>query len=181
MQPTDDMPARNARDVARAEARLSGRTAACFRSRSGWRCSRLCPTRSGLWLKLLADGVMRGTSRLALCGGPRAGRVGGSDVVSACDQRSHAAPIPRPRRPSRSNPTWRNCKPPSSPIAHQERPDYLDRLAMLRDQVFVLDHMYMSLFSTCGWILRLARHGAAADFDSSSARRCWLSLPCRPC
>jgi ATP-binding cassette subfamily B protein len=40
-------------------------------------------------------------------------------------------------------------------IAHQERPEYLDRLAMLRDQVFVLDHMYMSLFSTCGWILRL--------------------------
>ena len=40
-------------------------------------------------------------------------------------------------------------------IAHHERPDYLDRLAMLRDQVFVLDHMYVSLFSTCGWILRL--------------------------
>ena len=41
-------------------------------------------------------------------------------------------------------------------IAHQERPEYLDRLAMLRDQVFVLDHMYMSVFSTVGWILRLA-------------------------
>ena len=40
-------------------------------------------------------------------------------------------------------------------IAHQERPDYLDRLSVLRDQVFVLDHMYMSLFSTCAWILRL--------------------------
>ena len=40
-------------------------------------------------------------------------------------------------------------------IEHHERPEYLDRLAMLRDQVFVLDHMYMSLFSTCGWILRL--------------------------
>jgi ATP-binding cassette subfamily B protein len=40
-------------------------------------------------------------------------------------------------------------------ITHHERPDYLDRLAMLRNQVFVLDHMYMSLFSTCGWILRL--------------------------
>jgi ATP-binding cassette subfamily B protein len=40
-------------------------------------------------------------------------------------------------------------------IAHHERPEYLDRLAMLRNQVFVLDHMYMSLFSTCGWILRL--------------------------
>lgn len=41
-------------------------------------------------------------------------------------------------------------------IAHQERPDYLDRLAVLRDQVFVLDHLYMSLFTTAGWILRLA-------------------------
>ncbi len=40
-------------------------------------------------------------------------------------------------------------------IAHQERPDYLDRLSVLRNQVFVLDHMYMSLFATCGWILRL--------------------------
>jgi ATP-binding cassette subfamily B protein len=40
-------------------------------------------------------------------------------------------------------------------IAHHERPDYLDRLAMLRDQVFVLDHMYMSVFATCGWMLRL--------------------------
>ena len=40
-------------------------------------------------------------------------------------------------------------------IAHHERPDYLDRLGMLRNQVFVLDHMYMSLFSTIGWILRL--------------------------
>jgi len=41
-------------------------------------------------------------------------------------------------------------------IAHQERVDYLDRLSVLRDQVFVLDHMYMSLFATAGWILRLA-------------------------
>ncbi|MGA8538004.1 MAG: ABC transporter ATP-binding protein [Terriglobales bacterium] len=41
-------------------------------------------------------------------------------------------------------------------IAHQERPEYLDRLYMLRNQVFVLDHMYVSLFSTLGWILRLA-------------------------
>ncbi len=41
-------------------------------------------------------------------------------------------------------------------IAHQEVPEYLDRVAMLRDQVFVLDHMYMALFSMAGWILRLA-------------------------
>ncbi|HWC98401.1 MAG TPA: ABC transporter ATP-binding protein [Candidatus Sulfopaludibacter sp.] len=40
-------------------------------------------------------------------------------------------------------------------VAHQERPEYLDRLSMLRNQVFVLDHMYVSVFSTLGWILRL--------------------------
>ena len=41
-------------------------------------------------------------------------------------------------------------------VAHHELPEYLDRLSMLRNQVFVLDHMYVSLFSTLGWILRLA-------------------------
>jgi len=40
-------------------------------------------------------------------------------------------------------------------IAHQERPEYLDRLSVLRNQVFMLDHMYMSLFTTCAWLLRL--------------------------
>ncbi len=40
-------------------------------------------------------------------------------------------------------------------IEHHERPEYLDRLAVLRNQVYVLDHMYMSMFTTCGWILRL--------------------------
>ncbi|MBO0910482.1 MAG: ABC transporter ATP-binding protein [Acidobacteria bacterium] len=40
-------------------------------------------------------------------------------------------------------------------IEHQERPEYLDRLSMLRNQVFVLDHMYMAVFSMLGWILRL--------------------------
>jgi ATP-binding cassette, subfamily B, bacterial len=41
-------------------------------------------------------------------------------------------------------------------VAHQERPEYLDRLSMLRNQIFVLDHMYVSLFTTLGWLLRLA-------------------------
>jgi ATP-binding cassette, subfamily B, bacterial len=44
-------------------------------------------------------------------------------------------------------------------IEHHERPEHLDRLAMLRDQVFALDHMFMSLFSTLGWIFRLAVTG----------------------
>jgi ATP-binding cassette, subfamily B, bacterial len=41
-------------------------------------------------------------------------------------------------------------------IEHHERPDYLDRLAILRDQVFTLNHIYGSLFVTAGAVLRLA-------------------------
>jgi len=41
-------------------------------------------------------------------------------------------------------------------IAHQERPEYLDRLSVLRNQVFMLDHMYASLLTTLAWILRVA-------------------------
>lgn len=41
-------------------------------------------------------------------------------------------------------------------VAHQERPEYLDRLAVLREETYTLDHMYMSVFSTIGWLLRLA-------------------------
>jgi ATP-binding cassette subfamily B protein len=37
----------------------------------------------------------------------------------------------------------------------QERQDHLDRLAVLRNQVFVLDHMYVSLLNTIGWIVRI--------------------------
>ena len=64
-------------------------------------------------------------------------------------------------------------------VAHQERPEYLDRLSMLRNQVFVLDHMYVSLFSTLGWILRLAvTHGACWR---GFTRRCfcWRCLQCQ--
>jgi ATP-binding cassette, subfamily B, bacterial len=40
-------------------------------------------------------------------------------------------------------------------IEHTERTDYMDRLSVLRDQVFALDHLFLSVFSTLGWILRL--------------------------
>lgn len=41
-------------------------------------------------------------------------------------------------------------------IEHHERPAYLDRLAVLRDQVFALDHLFLSLFSIAGWLIRFA-------------------------
>src|SRR5207245_5689797 len=63
-------------------------------------------------------------------------------------------------------------------VEHHERPEYLDRLAMLRNQVFVLDHMYMSLFSTCGWILRLGvTVGLLASIHPALALLAAFALP----
>lgn len=37
----------------------------------------------------------------------------------------------------------------------QERPDYLDRLAVLRHETYVLDHMYMTVLGAVGWLVRV--------------------------
>jgi len=108
-----------------------------------------------LWLKLLADGVTRGNRRLllgaALGLGISAAGTWFLRVVSDRAQRRF-----RDRLTIALESHVAQLQASAVTIAHQERPEYLDRLAMLRDQVFVLDHMYMSLFSTCGWLLRLA-------------------------
>jgi ATP-binding cassette, subfamily B, bacterial len=41
-------------------------------------------------------------------------------------------------------------------IEHHERPEYLDRLQLLREQVFLLNHLYESLMSTVGSVGRIA-------------------------
>jgi len=108
-----------------------------------------------LWLKLVADGVTRGNRRLvinaALGLGISAAGTWFLRVISDRTQRRF-----RDRLTIALESHVAQLQASVITIAHQERPEYLDRLAMLRDQVFVLDHMYMSLFSTCGWILRLA-------------------------
>jgi ATP-binding cassette subfamily B protein len=107
-----------------------------------------------LWLKLLVDGLLHHNRNLATAAGvglavsavatwflkvtsDRAQRRFRDRVAVALE--SHVAGL----------------QASVATVAHHERPEYVDRLSMLRDQVFVLDHMYMSLFSTCGWILRL--------------------------
>ena len=107
-----------------------------------------------LWMKLLADGLLRHDRRLAM--GAGAGLAISAvatwflKVISDRTQRRF-----RDRVAVALEAHVAGLQASVSTIAHHERPEYVDRLAMLRDQVFVLDHMYMSLFSTCGWILRL--------------------------
>jgi ATP-binding cassette, subfamily B, bacterial len=108
-----------------------------------------------LWFKLLADGVLSGRRGLVASAavglGVSATATWFLRVISDRTQRrfrdqvgialeSHVARL----------------QASVATIEHHERPEVLDRLAMLRNQIFVLDHMYMSVFSTCGWILRLA-------------------------
>jgi len=107
-----------------------------------------------LWLMLLADGLLqhRRTLLMAAAVGLGISAVGTwfLKVISERTQRRF-----RDRVAAALESHVARLQASVSTIAHHERPDYLDRLAMLRDQVFVLDHMYMSLFSTCGWLLRL--------------------------
>src|SRR6266545_3428786 len=108
-----------------------------------------------LWLKVLADGVLgqdRGKMLVAALG------LGGSAAATWLLRTIST----RVQRRFRDKVTIAleshvaHLQASVITIAHHERPDYLDRLAMLRNQIFVLDHMYMSVFATIGWILRLA-------------------------
>src|SRR5262249_16696359 len=107
-----------------------------------------------LWMKLLADAVMRHDRNLALGAGVGLGVSAAAtwflQIISDRAERRF-----RDRVAVALESHVARLQASVTTIAHHERPEYLDRLAMLRNQVFVLDHMYMSLFSTCAWILRL--------------------------
>jgi len=107
-----------------------------------------------LWFKLLGEGVLesdRGLARTAaLALGVSAAATWFLRTVSTRVQRGF-----RDKVTIALESHVARLQASVATIAHQERPEYLDRLSVLRNQVFVLDHMYMSLFSTCGWILRL--------------------------
>ena len=81
--------------------------------------------------------------------------VGHGDLVPQGRRRSDAAALPRPCRRSSSSRTSRACRPRYRPSSTTSGPSTSTGSVVLRDQVFTLDHMYMSVFSTAGWILRL--------------------------
>src|SRR5262249_7385808 len=107
-----------------------------------------------LWLMLLGKGVMDENSTLVF-----AAALGlGVSAAATWFLRTVSTRVQRRFRDRVTIALESHVAPPQASgatLGHQELPDCLDRLVMLRDQVFVLDHMYMSVFSTCGWILRL--------------------------
>lgn len=108
-----------------------------------------------IWLKLLGDGVIDGNRRLLYVAAFGLGASTAATwflmVVSTRVQRRF-----RDRVTIALEGHVARLQASVATVAHQERPEYLDRLSVLRDQIFVLDHMYASLFGTAGWILRLA-------------------------
>ena len=107
-----------------------------------------------LWLKFLADGVLGGKRGLVLTAAVGLGMSAAATwflrVTSDRTQRRF-----REKLTIALEAHVARLQASIATIEHHERPEYLDRLAVLRNQVFVLDHMYWSLFSTCGWVLRL--------------------------
>src|SRR5215469_7041480 len=107
-----------------------------------------------LWMKLMADGVVHHNRDLAIGAGIGLGASAvGTWFLKVTSDRTQRRFRDRVAIALESHVARLQAS--VATIAHHERPEYLDRLAMLRNQVFVLDHMYMSMFSTCGWILRL--------------------------
>ena len=107
-----------------------------------------------LWLKLLADGVIRHRRGLVLAAAlGLAGSVAGGWVLRTAGGRVQRKFRMRVGVVLEAHVAELQAS--VSTIEHQERPEYLDRLAVLRDAVFHLDHMYMSVFSTLGALLRL--------------------------
>src|SRR5256712_11027788 len=107
-----------------------------------------------LWFKLLADGVLGGRRGLVVTAAVGLGvSAAGTWFLRVISDRTQRRFRDQVTIALESHVAWLQAS--VATIEHHERPAYLDRLAMLRNQVFVLDHMYMSLFTTCGWILRL--------------------------
>jgi ATP-binding cassette, subfamily B, bacterial len=108
-----------------------------------------------LWLALLGRGVLEGDRRLLAVAAAGLGlSAAGTWILRVVDSRVQRRF--RDRVTIALEAHVARLQASVATIAHQERPEWLDRLTVLRDQVFVLDHLYMSLFSTAGWILRLA-------------------------
>jgi ATP-binding cassette, subfamily B, bacterial len=109
---------------------------------------------NALWLKLLADGVGTKSSRLivtATVGFAASGVLGW--LMRIVGDRVHFLFRERATIAINSHVVHLQASVPT--IEHHERPDYLDRLQILKDHAFLLNHLYHSVMSTLGSLVRL--------------------------
>ena len=109
-----------------------------------------------LWLALITDGLVHHHHTRLLVGAVRAGRVRHPDVGAP----GHALTRTIRRLGDRLNIMFQGhvarLQAEVATVEHHERPVYLDRIAVLRTGVFALDHLFASMFTMVGWLVRLA-------------------------
>jgi ATP-binding cassette, subfamily B, bacterial len=109
---------------------------------------------NALWLKLLADGVRTSRSSsivTATVGFAASGVLGW--LMRIVGDRVHF--LFRERATIAINSHVVHLQASVATIEHHERPDYLDRLQILKDHAFLLNHLYHSAMSTLGSLIRL--------------------------
>ncbi|CAN5573469.1 ABC transporter ATP-binding protein [soil metagenome] len=107
-----------------------------------------------LGLKLLADAVVAGDNRTLVAAAAALGALtAASWLLRLVSERANRRFADRSTVVIESHVARLQASVAS--IEHHERPDYLDRLSILRDQVFTLNHLYGALFVTAGAVLRL--------------------------
>ncbi len=109
---------------------------------------------NALWLKLLADGMRESSSDLittATIGFATCGVLGW--LMRIVGDRVHFLFRERATIAINSHVVGLQASVPT--IAHHERPEYLDRLQILKDHVFLLNHLYHSAMSMLGSLIRL--------------------------
>ena len=107
-----------------------------------------------LWLKVLADGVIDDQRTKIVVGAVALGAsAAGTWYLSVVLQRVDRRFRDRIGIAFQSHVAELHAR--VATVEHHERAAFADRLSVLRDQVFALDHLFGSLFSTVGWLLRL--------------------------
>jgi len=108
-----------------------------------------------VWLALLGSGVAQRSATMIMigCFGLAASAVG-SWLLQTVASRIQRTFRMRVGAQLEAHVAGLQAKVPT--IEHQERPDYLDRLTVLKEQVWQLDHLYLAFFQVIGSLVRLS-------------------------
>ena len=107
-----------------------------------------------LWLKLMTDGLIEGSRSKVLWAAVGLGvSVTATWYVSVLNERLSRRFRDRIAIAMESH--IARLQATVATVEHQERPEYLDRLAVLRDTSFTLDHLFQSLLANVALVLRL--------------------------